>query len=59
LPADLRKSDYFLANENRFYRTKEIQKDFQTTTIKELNKDEFCSGYAKREIKLKTLEILI
>lgn len=42
LPEDLLKSDYFLANENRFYRTKKINKDFVCTITKELDKDEFC-----------------
>jgi len=31
-----------LANENRFYRTKKINKDFVCTITKELDKDEFC-----------------
>lgn len=42
LPADLLKSDYFLANKTRFYRTNTIQKDFKKITTEEFNKYEFC-----------------
>ena len=31
-----------MSNESRFYRTKEIKTCFKTTTVNELNKNEFC-----------------
>lgn len=52
LPEDLLKSDYFLANKNRFYRTKETTKDFAITITKELDKDEFCRWICEERNKI-------
>ena len=42
LPNYLLQLDDYVSNESRFYRTKEIKTCFKTTTVNELNKNEFC-----------------